>query len=302
MLSGAAALACPSGVRAEDRVFLNYTQAQLDRAYDQGAWAPNAASLIAGYASRSAETRRTLHPRTERYGTSDAERLDIFPPTTPSRAPIQVFFHGGAWLLLGKDDCSSAAPTFVDSGGIFIVPDFANARAVRLPEMAEQCRRALRWVYRNAASFGGDGNRIHISGHSSGGHLAAAMLTTDWAAEGLPADLIKSAVLMSGIYDLYPVMLSSRRQYLHLTPEETDALSPMRHLERMRTSVTVAWGDLESPEFKRQGMVLADALAGMGMLQTRRTLFDTNHFQMPEQLDRSDSVLGHLALVGMGLA
>lgn len=300
MLAGAAALVSRAAC-AEDRVFLAYTQSELDRAYDQGAWASNAAALQAGYASESAAVRRRLKVRTERYGPSEPETLDIFQPTTPSRAPIHVFIHGGVWRLLSKDDASAPAPTFLDHGGVYIALNFANAEAVRLPEMAEQCRRALRWIAANAASFGGDPGRIHISGHSSGAHLAAVMLTTDWTTTGQPAELLKSGLLMSGIYDLRPVALSSHQKYLQLSPEQEAIFSPMRHLDRVRAPVTVAWGDLESPEFKRQGTVFADALAGMGQLVARRVLFNTNHFQMPLQLNRPDTVLGHMALVGTGL-
>ncbi len=301
LLGGAASLLAPRA-RAEDHVFLSYTQSQLDRAYDQSAWAADAQALQAAYASDSAAIRATYKPRTESYGTTVSENLDIFTPNFPGRAPIFVFFHGGAWLKLTKDDVSTPAPTFVESGGVYIAPNFAAADAVGLPDMAEQCRRAIRWIASNAARFGGDAARIVIAGHSSGGHLAAVLLTTDWTQYGLPADVIKGALLMSGIYDLYPAILSSRRTYLKLTGDEVAALSPMRHLDRVACPVTVAWGDQDSPEFKRQSTVLADALQGMGLLRARQTLFDTNHFLVPRQLDRPDTILGRAALTMMGLA
>jgi arylformamidase len=226
--------------------------------------------------------------------------LDVFGGDA-GRAPIHVFVHGGAWRLLTKDDASAPAANFVDRGGVYVALNFAAAPGVRLPEMVEQCRRALLWVHANAASFGGNADRITLSGHSSGGHIAAALLTTDWVAEGGPPDLLKGGLLMSGIYELYPVMLSSRRDYLTLTGEDVVALSPLRHLDRLRCLLTIAWGDLESPEFKRQGATFADAVQGMGLLKSRHVLFDTNHFQMPMQLYRPDTPLGLAALTMMGL-
>ena len=288
--------------RAQDHVFLTYTQSELDRAYDQASWAPARAAVIARYATDSAVVRRAIPPRTESYGSSDAEQLDIFAPRDPGRVPIHVFIHGGAWTSLSKDDCSAPAPTFVDVGAIYIALGFANIPAVRLPDMVGQCRRALGWIHAHAASFGGDADSIHVSGHSSGGHLAAVMATTDWAALGLPADLVKSTLLMSGIYDLHPAMLSSRRTYLKLTPDEIVALSPLRHLDQLRGPVSIVVGDQESPEFKRQMNVMAEVLASTGALRSRSLLFNQNHFEVPEQLNRPDSQVSRFALTLMGLA
>ena len=292
--------------RADGPVFLGYTQEELDRAYDQARWASNGASVLARYASDSAAVRRVHPPRTERYGPGEAELLDVFAPTSPTPsgagAPVLVFLHGGAWLRLTRGDVSAPAPTFMDRGGIWIAPDFGDARQLTLAEMAERCRRVLEWVVRNAMSFGGDPSRVFLAGHSSGAHLAAVLLTTDWGARGLSPAPVRGALLMRGPYDLYPVMLSSRRSYLRATAEEVAALSPLRHLDRLSCPVTVVWADHDSPEFKRQSGVLADALGGMGLLAGRHVLFDTNHFEEPEQLNRPDTLLGHAALAMMGLA
>ena len=78
----------------------------------------------------------------------------------------------------------------------------------------------------------------------------------------------------------------------------------MRRLDRIHCPVAMAWGDLESPEFKRQGMVFADALLGMGLQRSRATLFNTNHLQVPLQLNRPDHAARPRCAVddGAGLA
>ncbi len=290
---------------ADAPVFLGHTQEELDRAYDQARWAPNGAAILARYASDSAAVRRAHPPRTERYGSGEADLLDVSAPTAPvhgAGAPVLVFLHGGAWLRLTREDASAPAPTFMDRGGIWIAPDFGDARQGTLADMAERCRRALEWVVRNAASLGGDPSRVFLAGHSSGAHLAAVLLTTDWRARGSSPTPVRGALLRSGTYDLYPVMPSSRRTELRATAEEVAALSPLRHLDRLSCPVTVSWADQDSPEFKRQSGVLADALEGMGLLAGRHVLFDTNHFEEGEQLNRPDTLLGHTALAMMGLA
>ncbi|WP_343653028.1 alpha/beta hydrolase [Herbaspirillum sp.] len=279
-------------------VFLDYDQAALDQAYDQRNWAPNFAEVIARYRTDSAAARAQFPPRTEHYGPGD-ETLDIFSPpvTQPGRKlPVMVFVHGGAWRALSKDDASAPAGTFVSNGCLYVALNFSNIPVVRLPEMAKQCQQAILWLYANIERFGGDSNRIFVSGHSSGGHLCAVLLTTDWPSLGAPKDVIKGGVAMSGMYDLYPVMKSSRSSYIKLLGDEMAELSPMRHLDKIRCPVIVVSGDKESPEFKRQAADFATALAGMGMLKQRFILADCNHFEVPEALNNQRSPLSAAVL------
>src|SRR5262249_6896918 len=149
-------------------VFLDYSQQELDVLFDQAAWVPQMKELEQQSSVASAAVRRLTPPRTERYGDSEAELLDIFLPPNAQNAPIMIFIHGGAWLRLTKDDASYPAPVFNHRGAIYIAPNYASLAAVRMPEMVEQCRRAIEWVVHNAEKFGGDPHRIFISGHSAG--------------------------------------------------------------------------------------------------------------------------------------
>src|ERR1700722_2646772 len=168
---------------AQQEVFLDYTQAQLDQAYDQAVWTPQLNELQADDRKVSAEIRKTLSPRTEHYGKAEIEQLDIFAPANAHGAPVLIYFHGGAWLFNSRLDASFPAPGVLGRGAILVVPDFSNVKEARLPEMIEQCRNAVDWVVRNAASFGGDPDRIYIGGHSSGAHLTSCVLITDWTSE-----------------------------------------------------------------------------------------------------------------------
>ena len=281
-------------------IFLHYDQTELDRQYDQRIWASNFAQVIKRYTDNSERVRKILgEPKVFSYGATAAETFDLY-PTQKTKAPIHVFIHGGAWRLLSKRDSAFAAKTFVDAGAHFVALDFAPLPAVTLNEMIDQVRCAVGWIYRHAAELGGDANRIHISGHSSGGHLAACVAVTDWARYGLPSDVVKSTVCASGIYDLRPVRLSARNDYIKLDVETEHALSPIRHLRKLRNRVFVAYGALESDEFKRQSRAFADALGPL----LAAPLFEyegTNHYEVAETLADSSTKLGGIALNLMGL-
>jgi arylformamidase len=275
------------------RVFLDYTQDQLDQAYDQLVWAPHRDAIQAEIRKECEAVRRAMPPRTERYGRSEMQQLDIFAPAGASGAPVLVYLHGGAWLRGSRLDVAYPAPAVTGRGAALVVSDFNNVSEVGLPAMIEQCREAVAWTVRNAASFGGDPDRVYLAGHSSGAHLASCVLLAD------PA--IKSALLISGLYDLHAPMLSARSKYVKITPEEEDAASAMRHLGRIRCPVAVAWSVGDSPEFRRQGEVLAAALQGMGRLASRTEVFSANHFEEPRQLADPDSTLSRVLFSVMGI-
>jgi arylformamidase len=279
-------------------VWLGMDQAALDKAYNQAAWAPNMAEVLQRYAAASEQVRLALGaPRRLRYGPSEIEALDFFDCGRVG-APVQVFFHGGAWRSGMARDYAFAARLFVPAGVHLVVPDFAWVQDCGgdLRLVVEQARRALAWVHANAARLSGDPGRIYVSGHSSGAHLAGVLAATPWAARGLPADLIKGAVLCSGSYELEPVRRSSRSSYMRLDDESVLALSPIRHLALVSHPVVVAWGQLESPEFQRQGQAFARAARQSGIATTQLVAAGSNHFEVLESLADPQGLLGRAAL------
>src|SRR5262249_977703 len=144
------------GGRMKPTVFRDYDQAELDRQYDQRAWAPNAIELINRYATDSAVVRKRMgEPATYDYGDSREESLDLF-CTHRVPAPIHVFIHGGAWRLLSARDSAFPAETFVRAGAHYVALDFALLPRVSLDRMAGQVRSAIAWLYRHADQLGGD--------------------------------------------------------------------------------------------------------------------------------------------------
>jgi arylformamidase len=286
-------------------VWLDMDQKELDDAYDQSVYAPNQRQITGRYATNSEAVRARLGtPQRYRYGTTEIEGLDVYVTRQPN-APVNVFIHGGAWRGGLAKNYASPAELFVRAGAHFVVLDFINVLEAggSLMPMAEQVRRGVAWVYRNARSFGGDPNRIYVSGHSSGGHLAVVVLVTDWQRQfDLPADTVKGGLCCSGMFDLKPVRLSKRSAYVKFTDEMEHALSPQRHLEHLNCPVIVAYGTLETPEFQRQSREFAAAVKAAGKPVQLLVGQGYNHFELPETLASPYSILGHAVLEQMKLA
>ncbi|HEX2548006.1 MAG TPA: alpha/beta hydrolase [Ramlibacter sp.] len=286
-------------------VWLDLDQAELDAAYDQRVYAPHADLVVKRYGVNSEAARARLGaPRRLAYGPTPIEVLDIY-RTSAARAPVHISLHGGAWRAGLAKDHAYPAEVFVNAGAHYIAPDFINVLEAggSLMPMAQQVRRAVAWVYRNAASFGGDPDRIYLSGHSSGAHLAGVVLTTDWAREfNLPPDIVKGGVLVSGMYDLKPVRMSARSSYVKFTDEMEEALSSQRHLQHLRAPVVVAYGTLETPEFQRQSRDFAAAVRAAGKPVQLLVGESYNHFEMPETLANPYGLVGRAALQQMKLA
>ena len=285
-------------------VWLDMDQAELDAAYDQIKYAPNLPQITKRYATNSDAARARLGaPRRYSYGPTAIEALDLY-VTDRANAPINIFIHGGAWRGGLARDFGYPAELFVHAGAHYVVPDFINVLEANgnLMAMAEQVRRAVAWVYRNAQTFDGDPNRIYVSGHSSGGHLAGVVLVTDWPKEfNLPPDLVKGGLCCSGLFDLKPVRLSFRSSYVKFTDEVEQALSPQRHLDKLNAPLVIAYGTLETPEFQRQSRDFAAAVKAAGKPVQVLVGEGYNHFEIPETLANPYGLLGHAVLGQMKL-
>ena len=192
----------------------------------------------------------------------------------------------------------------VRAGAHWIGLDFVGVEATKgdLLPMADQVRRGVAFVYQNARSFGGDPSRLYVSGQSSGAHLAGCVVTTDWKDYGVPNDIVKGALLCSGMYDLRPVRLSKRSEYVAFTDEIEDKLSSQRHLDRLHCPVIVSYGTYETPEFQRQNRDFAAAVKNAGKPVTLLVGEGYNHFEMAEMIGNPLSLIGSAVLEQMALA
>jgi arylformamidase len=279
-------------------VFLDYDQSGLDAAYDQTVWASNMETMLKGYASASAKTRERLGaPRRFRYGPTAVEELDVF-RAPADKAPTLIFVHGGAWRRGAAADYAFPAETFVAAGVHYVALDFAAVTDVSgdLRVLASQVRRAVAWIHAHAHEFGGDCDWLYLAGHSSGAHLAAVALTTDWNAVGAPAQILKGGVLACGMYDLHPVRLSARSSYVAFDDDTEAKLSAIRHIDRLSAPLVVAWGTNESPEFIRQAREFAAAVKAAGKPVEALVADGCNHFEVMNTFATAEQLLGRAAL------
>jgi arylformamidase len=274
-----------------------------DAQYDNRARVADALQILALWADRSAAARAALACRLDiAYGPDPGERLDVFPAAT-SGAPVLVYIHGGYWRALDKRDASFVAPPFVAAGALVVVPNYALCPAASIDEIVRQQQAALAWVWRHAGAHGGDRDRIVVAGHSAGGHLAATMLATDWPAfdPALPADLVKGALSLSGVFELEPL-----RHAPFLAPDlKLDAaaaarLSPVGLAAPTRPLYALVGAD-ESEEFQRQNDAIAAAW-GPTAVPVCESVPGRNHMSVLFELAEPGSRTHRLALELLGLA
>ncbi|MSP55450.1 MAG: alpha/beta hydrolase [Myxococcales bacterium] len=283
---------------AAEPIYRGMDQETLDREYDLRTVVPDHESWAAKRTLWSDRARATLECRLDvRYGSSGRQAMDIFPATGPvappdAGAPVEIYIHGGGWRTKSKEDVSFMAEAFVPAGVTFVAIDHDLAPDVALDQIVGQVRAAVAWVHRNIAGFGGDPDRIHVSGHSSGAHLAAMILATPWgAAFGLPDDLVKASCLTSGLFDLEPVRLGMRSNVLNLDEAAVERLSPIHHIPTVAGPLILSVGGHETAEFVRQTDAYRIAWLAAGHQVTVVDMPSDHHYSLAVEPGKPDSPL-----------
>ena len=268
----------------EKRVYRDYIQAELDQNYDQSTLVKNLSDYVERWRKEVERAKATLACRLGvSYGHNLDQVMDIYGVSEGASKPIILNLHGGAWRRMSAATSASPAPAFVRVGALFAVPDFSLAPDVPLDEMVRQCREALQYLLANARQYGGDPTRLYVLGHSSGGHLAAMVAQQETS--------VKAIATCSGIYDLEPVRLSARNEYLFLDQEAAHRNSPISHISGTTPPALVAWGGHELPEFQRQAKMFVEALEAQALKVTALQVPEQNHFDILDHLADENSAL-----------
>ena len=206
--------------------------------------------------------------------------------------PILVFIHGGYWIFNSKDTRRFPAREFVPRGIAWVPMNYRLAPTVPMGEIVADVRNAVQWLYHHAAEYGCDPERIYVSGNSAGGHLTAELLSDDWPDQyGLPADVVKGACAISGLYDLEPLLECEPNEKLRMDLETARRYSPIYHLSAPPTPVITACGADESAEFRRQTGAYAEVLKKAGHVVTHIEVTGHDHFSVIGEIANPESPL-----------
>ena len=279
-----------------------YTPEYCEAQYNVRAAIPGHPQIFARWKDASREARRTLSCVLDvAYGSGPDETLDIFHARGESRA-LLTFLHGGFWRALHKDDFSFVARPFVERDVTVAVINYALAPAVTVETIVRQMLAAHAWLYRHCEGYGAPRDRIHVSGHSAGGQLTAMMLAAVWSAhdKGLPDDLVKGGLAVSGVYDLEPLLQVSFNSDMRLDAGSVRKLSPIHYRPLRPVPFYTAVGGDESEEFRRQNRLIAETWEHC--FRRDIPMPGCHHLGVIERLSDPESALfaGALEMMGLG--
>lgn len=274
--------------------------AELNRQMMPRVAVPDHERWLAADLARGEALRQTLPGSYDaRYGTGPRQLADLFPAKRPG-APIVLFFHGGFWRALAKEYVRHVAVPLAEAGIAAVLPNYDLCPQVSLATVVDQARQALLWTRLQALRLNGDPDRIFIAGNSAGAHLAAMLMAEDWTRHGLARSPIAGAILVTGIYDLRPVLRIQVNDDTRLAPEDVPPLSPQFRPMRAPAPAVVAVGGDEPPLWIEQSRRFAAKLTQAGGKAELMVLPGLNHFSITASLGDAGAPLtaAMLRLVG----
>lgn len=222
------------------------------------------------------------------YAAREHTRLDLFRPQGDDpRAPVALFVHGGYWQTLDRKAFSHVARGLNSRGAVVAVAGYDLCPAVTVAAIVEEIRDACAFLWRRTQ------RPVCVYGHSAGGHLAAAMLATDWPARdsALAAGLVPAAYAISGVFDLVPLVATSINGALGLDEDAARAVSPAEWDVPAGRSLIAAVGAEESSEFLRQSRDICEIWGSRGVTATYREIEGADHFTVLDPLPDPKSAM-----------
>ena len=275
------------------KLYRNFTsQEEIDLEYKLALTVPDIEHWIEWYTQESVTARRKLNCSLDvRFGPTVDETVDIF-PAKEQGAPLLVFIHGGYWFRCNSKDYSFVANGLVSRGITVAVTNYSLCPKVTISEITRQSRAVISWLHREGPNFNADPSRIFVAGHSAGGNQVGMLSSTDWLGEyGLPNDVIKGGIPISGVFDLRPLCYSYLQPRLLLTHEVILRQSPYLNIPRSGPPLLITFGDEETTEFHRQSTEYLQAWRANGLRGELLVQEGKHHFSAIEGLNDANSTL-----------
>ncbi len=276
--------------------------AQLEREYSPssaigGDYAPYIRDYRTGSDRARAACRRV---ETLAYGDRPSNSIDIALPDNGEACPLLVYIHGGYWQELSKIESFCGADRFCERGIAYAAVDYTLAPQARLSQIVQECRSALATLFGRAGALGVDPARIFVAGSSAGGHLAAMCCCAPPGVSQETRRRIAGAVLLSGVYELEPLVQTSINDAVGMTVEEARLNSPLLLDPAAFPDAVVTWGERETAEFKRQSRALGRRLQGPARSVRTFESPARNHFDLIHDMYDPGTELGNsiLELIG----
>ncbi|XP_044262419.1 kynurenine formamidase-like [Tribolium madens] len=268
-------------------------QQELEKLYSPSQWTRrfSSAEEIIQYHLKfiekaSAETRDRVPSQLNiPYGSTQRQKIDIFGTDLDDGSPIFVFIHGGYWQMkdINKSSYHFLASNFYRNGikSIFIGYDLCPD--VPLSQIVAQIKLAAKKCLEYAKEKNSKG--LYLMGHSAGAHLAASLFSNFNFVPPQDRKLFKGAILVSGVFDLSPLVSTEINQPLKLDEQLASALSPLKQdfaKECDETTFLVIVGEYESPEFVKQSQLFGEKLKNLGLKSEFRVVPKVDHFDIIE--------------------
>lgn len=258
----------------------------LDALYNNRAAVPEHGEIFTRWRTQSAATRK--HHGGEfnlAYGSHALQRLDLFP--AKQNRGLVIFIHGGYWRSLDKADFSFYAEPYLAEGISVASINYRLCPEVTVDTIIEDCQSAVVWLAANVKRYGIRFDRTALIGHSAGAHLVAMLCATDWASRSIDPASFRGGLLISGLYDLAPLLAVSVNNDVHLTPESAKKLSPIHLKLALKIPLDVWVGGAETSEFIRQSQLLPPAWPAN--CAPPEVIQNANHFTIVDECARPDS-------------
>ncbi|XP_007483001.1 kynurenine formamidase isoform X2 [Monodelphis domestica] len=288
-----------------DRPWKALAKEDLEKQYSPSRWSHrlNAEEVIKAHVQVGTEATKKAQAREENllgvaYGDGDGEKLDIYFPTkTSAELPFFLFIHGGYWQEGSKDYSAFMVPPLTAAGVAVAVIAYDLAPKGNIDLMLSQVRKSILFIQKQYTFNRG----IYLCGHSAGAHLASMVLLTDWVEHEVIPN-IKGSFLVSGIYDLEPIVYTYINDILQMTMEDAQRNSPMFCQKEVQSQMTstceliIAVGQHDSPEFLQQSLDYFQALRLHGWRVSFLEISNVDHFDIIEKMIQNEYILTQVIL------